>query len=197
MIQIHGSPEVSEAPDGLVVTTAELKAHLRVAHNLDDDLIAGYAAAAQALIEIDLGRSLLTQTRKLYFHEFPDIIYLRCPPVSAVSSITYQDTDNATQTLATTVYESDLKARRPFIRPRYDQVWPSTYESLNCVTVTYTAGYGDADAVPDPLHQAIKFTVATWYDVRLPLVPGMTNTMQLPKHTGLSALLSAYRMAKL
>jgi len=52
------------------------------------------------------------------------------------------------------------------IAPVYGTVWPVTRYDLNVVTVSYTAGYGAAPAVPEDIKVWLKQAVAYRYDNR-------------------------------
>ncbi|MCG8670206.1 MAG: head-tail connector protein [Pseudomonadales bacterium] len=185
--------ERTGAPATEVMTTAEAKTHMRVTSSADDTYIDAIVAAARQHTEEYLGRSLIMQTWKLYLDCFPDTIELPRGPVSSVTSIEYLDTAGASQTLSTDVYRVDLKSIYPRITTDYGQVWPSTRDVINSVTVTYVTGYGSAASdIPTPIIQAIKLLVGHLYENREATSAVVIHDVPLAYHY----LLSSYRVPR-
>jgi len=161
--------ELSTAPSGDVVDMADVLDHLRVSDESEYTYLAALVDRAVRWVERRTQRQLLTATWKLYLDAFPAEIQLRKLPVASVTSIQYVDLDGDTQTLSATYYQTDYKsADRPGrIMPAYGYSWPNTRSSIyNAVTVTFTAGYGAASAVPETIKQAIMMLAGHWYDHR-------------------------------
>jgi len=93
-------------------------------------------------------------------------IILPLPPLQSVQSVTYIDETGATQTLDPSAYVVDTQSEPGAIMPSYGTVWPTTRWVPNAVTVKFTAGYGAAPAVPEPIKVWIKQAVAYRYDNR-------------------------------
>jgi uncharacterized phiE125 gp8 family phage protein len=167
---------LSTAPTLNVVTMSEVYDHLRVdvtgspGEPVDATYITTLRNAAEAYLDGYsgiMGRALLTQTWVLKLDYFPHRIDLPLPPLQSVSSITYLDTDGASQTLATSVYQVVNNGNSPsYICEAYNQVWPTTYDQPQAVTVTFVAGWASADLVPENIALAIKLLVGEWYDNR-------------------------------
>jgi uncharacterized phiE125 gp8 family phage protein len=167
---------LSTAPTLNVVTMEEIYDHIRVdvtgspGEPVDASYITTLRDAAEAYLDGCggiMGRALLTQTWALKLDYFPQRIWLPLPPLQSVSSITYLDTDGASQTLATSVYQVVNNGDQPsYIREAYSQFWPTTYDQAQAVTVTFVAGWTSADLVPRPIYHAIKLLVSDWYDHR-------------------------------
>lgn len=178
--------EVSAVAEQYPVSLAEAKDYCDYGESDRDDLFNSLIKMATEKVEHDTERAMCTQTVKAYFEDFPRVIYLNKPPVSAVSSITYVDQDGDTNTVATTVYQSDLKHIPPRICEKYSQVWPSdvSHDLLNAVTVTFTAGYGDSPDVPYLAKQAILLLVKRHFDgcesgeMDTPLYRGMVDSLR-------------------
>lgn len=130
------------APIGDPITLAEAKNHLHVDDTNSDIRITGLIAAATLNAEHVLKRALMTRTYVLRLDAFPagDIL-LPNAPVRSITSIQYVDTAGDTQTWSSTLWASDLYSEPARIRPAYGEVYPSTREQMNAVTVTYKAGY--------------------------------------------------------
>ena len=131
------------------ITLAEAKAQCRITFTNDDALITTYIASARDAAENLLNRSLLPQTWELTLDEFPEAIRLDYPPITAVSSVQYLEaTAGVLTTLSPSSYTVDSKSAPGWIVPAYGYTWPDTLQAINAVTVTYTAGYANAEAVP-------------------------------------------------
>lgn len=133
---------VSTAPTAEPFYLAELKALLRVDHDVDDALLSSLLTSCRQQLESVLGRALVAQTVTINRDEFPIAEFcLPRSPALSVSSITYVDSAGATQTVATTVYTLDTATEPNEIVLAYGQVWPTARFQRNSVTVTYKAGY--------------------------------------------------------
>lgn len=150
-----------------------------------DQQFTSWIKAATEQVEHDTERALCSQTCKLYLPEFACEIQIPKPPVSAISSITYVDSDGTTQTLSSSVYQSNLKRTPPRIREAYGQQWPTTRcDTENAVTVTFVAGYGEPSAVPFQAKEAIKMLVNFMYDPRCgdptegPIFAGLISSLR-------------------
>src|SRR6185369_1494353 len=170
------------APTAEPVSRAEAKAHVRQDSTADDDQLDGLIKAARHYCERWTGRAFVTSTWALTLDCLPcggDALRLPKSPAIAVSSITYTDTAGATQTLSSTLYQVDVTTEPARIIPAYGQVWPTTRSQLGAVTVTFTAGYGAASAVPQPIKQAMLLLIGSWYENREAVIKG-TIVAELP-----------------
>jgi uncharacterized phiE125 gp8 family phage protein len=170
------------------VSLADMKLHLRIESAVedDDDLITSLITAATKWCEDYQGRKYVTQTVVEKFDAFPEVFRPLYVPLIAVTSIGYTDEDGNGQTVESSVYDVDTTSERGRIALAYSQSWPSIRDVVNAVTLTYTAGYGDASAVPDTIKTAIKLLVAHWYENREAVVIGAAPA-SLP--IGIDALL--------
>jgi len=138
------------------ISTAELKAHLRIDHVYDDTILDIYRnVAMQALDGRDgyLRRAVCSQTWTWELPEFPagTELHFPLPPLQSVTSIQYYDADNALQTLSSANYIVHANAHVGYLKLTPDGSWPATYERDNAVLITFVAGYGAAAAVPNPI----------------------------------------------
>ena len=181
-VEITGTPTLDS-----VITVADLKSHLRVDHSDEDTLIEAYRDAAIKWIEDYCNTRLGDVTAVGYLDYFKPS---RFPigPITAISSVTYLDTSNTTQTLDTAKYWYDIKTNAA--RITFDQV-PDTYDdAYHRVQINMTLGYAEAD-VPAPMLTAIRWMVAHLYEQRQPVATG-TTAIELP--IGLYAILNPYRI---
>lgn len=185
------------APAVEPVSLNELKTHLRVDVDDDNDLIQALGAAARQHVESYTRRQLITQTWDYQLDGFPaDAIVVPLAPVSAVSSISYLDSAGNTQTWSSSNYRTDLPvgpwAQRPRIEPAYNVSYPSTYGVMNAVSVRCVTGYGSTGAtVPVAIRAAIKILVGHWYEHREPVV---TGTIVSPMPMSVDALLWPFKV---
>jgi uncharacterized phiE125 gp8 family phage protein len=153
---------VSVEPTDEPVTVAVLKTHLRVDFDDDDDLIEDLIVAARMHVEARTGLKIPTQTVVMKCDTFEDLAHLPTAPLRSITSITYLDTDGATQTLAGTVYEARIDGLEPQIVLKFNQSWPSIQDRSR-ITVTAPAGYS---TVPFPLRLAMMMVAADLYKNR-------------------------------
>ena len=175
------------------VSAAEAKTHMNVTLSTDDTLIGTYITAARLYVEKVLGRQLITATYRLSLDDFPPEILLPYPPLGSITSITYTDTAGTSQTLASTLYQTNSDIEPCRVKPSWGNVWPAVrLTDYNVVKVTYTAGYGAAGTnVPADILTAIKVITANLYEFREDIVTG-TIVTDVPKVA--DNLLAPYRM---
>lgn len=179
------SPPASEP-----VTLAELKEHLRVAHDDDDALIAGFLVAAVRAIEARAGLAFLPQQWRLTLDEAPgETVILPVAPVS-VAEVSVIDTQGDPHTLDAALYEFAPGAPG---RLRPAGLWPSPGVRLDGVRIDFTAGHADAASVPSPLKQAAKLLAAHFYENRESA--GEARIHAVPR--AVDALIAPYREFRL
>jgi uncharacterized phiE125 gp8 family phage protein len=174
-------------PSASIITVAELKSHLRVDFDDDDDLMSDLVVAAQAHIEgpEGIGLALAPSTWRLSLDGFPSdqVIAIPLGPVTAVTGITYLDASGAHQTLDLANVRIDLDGRPARITPALDKAWPETADLVGAVKVTFTAG----PASPDPaLKRAVLMLAAHWYAHPSATAPGQVPEIPL----GVAAILA-------
>ena len=155
---------VSVGPVVEPVSVEDLKLHARIDSGFEDSKLQSYLTAARVMLEKDTRRAFCSQTVVVSMDFLPTYIVLPVAPVQSITSITYYDSLNVQQTLASTEYESDLYAEPALIRPAFGKTWPTTYERFNAVELTAVVGYGAASAVPEDAKQAIRMLAAHWYE---------------------------------
>ncbi|KPK67832.1 MAG: hypothetical protein AMJ84_12255 [Acidithiobacillales bacterium SM23_46] len=160
---VTGTPvSIASAP----VSLDEAKKHLRVTQTDEDTLIETLILVATAHAEQRQGRTYMQTQKVLQLDEFPTVIEPPGPPLLSVQSIQYIDIDGQTQTVDAADYQVDTYNAPGRIKPAYEKSWPATRSVLNAVTVNYTAGYGEASAVPVECKQAILLLVGHLFEHR-------------------------------
>ena len=174
------------APTELPILLDETKDHIRWESDADDDavLVAYMRSAVRQMDGAEglLNRALVTQTWQLDLDAFPTwrahsrywgrAIKVPLPPLQSVSSITYIDTAGDTQTLAASKYKVlnlNSPTRAGIIETAFGETWPSTRHEGEAVTVTFVAGYGARNAVPEHIRHLLLFTIQDAYDGRAPI----------------------------
>jgi uncharacterized phiE125 gp8 family phage protein len=154
------------------------KLDLKLDGTTEDALLDIWIQAAREKIEERTGLSLITQTRVMKLDHFPRCGYIELlyGPVQSVV-VTYQDENDATQTLASSEYWLDTHGICTIHVKNY---WPSTKDRPAAVTITYVAGYGStAASVPAALRSAVLMRLAHMYENRQSVVPGAMDTVPL------------------
>jgi uncharacterized phiE125 gp8 family phage protein len=155
----------AEPPVGL----DEVKAHLRVDFEDDDDLIEGLIDAATAHLDGFagiLGRAMVTQTWTLgldatppalawsrdwfvFGRGRPNAVRLPLPPLIEVDEFRYTDADGVEQILDPDLYRI-LEGPLSQIEPAFGLTWPATRLQRRAAEIDFVCGYGAAAAVPRP-----------------------------------------------
>ena len=173
------------------VTLSELKAHLRITSDDEDALITGMLVAAVRAVEARASLALMPQQWRLTIDAAPeDTLFLPLSPVSALDSVTVIDGEGEAQTVADSLYDF-VPGAGARIRPAGP--WPMPVPRLGGVRIDFTAGYSDADAVPEPLKQAVKNLAAYFFESRE--AAGETRIYSVP--ASVDALIAPYREARL
>lgn len=175
------SIEVSRAtlvtgPTTEPVTLAEARKQLELSPSdtAHDDHLALLIQAAREQWEHDTDSCCLTQTWRVTLPGF-DEVCLPKRPVQSITSITYYDTSNVSQTLSTDIYSLDAAARA--VRLKYLQVWPTTITRWDAVTVTYVAGYTSVANVPAIHKQAMRLLISHYFENRDMLMSAALQSM--------------------
>lgn len=146
---------------------ADVKLHLRIAHDAEDALLIRLAEAAVNWCEKYQGRKYLQVACVDYLDAWPKVIRPRWSPVESVTSITYIDTGGAEQTWAAAEYRLDGNTEPARIVPAYGYDYPDVRGDINGICLTYIAGYGEQFAdVPQEIRNAIYLLIAHWYSHR-------------------------------
>ncbi len=166
------------------VTVAELQGHGQI--DGDDTYLTGLIIAARRIAESEIGRLIPVQQYTWIFNGLEDGIELPVYPVASITSITYQDTAGAPQTIAGSAYQIvDLALTQKLYSV---DGWPDLEDgTYNRVTVVMQVG---AAAVEADIKQAIMMIALGLYENRNDQVIG---TIVSKLDMGSKALLSAYK----
>lgn len=153
-------------PTSEPITLAEAKLQLRVDHNDEDALITGLITSAREYAEQVTRRSIMPQTWEVVLDEFPESdIELLYPTVNTIESVKYIDATTLGQvTLASINYYLDKDSEPAWVILSSGYEWPETADVANAVRVRYTAGYADADSVPQSIKSWMLLAIEHLYD---------------------------------
>jgi uncharacterized phiE125 gp8 family phage protein len=173
------------------VTLDQAKAHLKVDSGDDDALIAALISAARARVEWHMGRALVTQGWTLWLDDWPcdGVAEIPLPPLQSVASVTLYGRDDAATVLDAAVYQVDAVSQPGRVALKPGAGVFTDLRCINAVAIAFTAGYGDASAVPAPVVQAILRILAQLYVHRGDDAP--------PLDGATLSLLAPYRMVNL
>jgi uncharacterized phiE125 gp8 family phage protein len=172
--------KVTTAPVNEPWTLSEVKNYLKVDTSADDTLITSLITAARQQAESYLNQALITQTITEKLDRLRDpTIYLSVSPVIAVSTFSYADSQNTTQTFDAANYIVDTFTKPGRLTLAFGKSWPTLYGNINDVTITYTAGYSSqSSGVPFQIRQAILMMIADGYDNREDFVKQLPTASQ-------------------
>ena len=178
------------APAEPVVTPDAAKLQLRVDGTDEDTLIEGLIAAATAHldgIEGVMGRCIVTQEWAQSFDRLSGDVVLPFPDVQT-AAITYSDTAGDPQTVPVDDYRLHQVYGGSVLGLVSGAAWPQgASDDREAFTVTFTAGFGNAAAVPASIKHAILMLVAHWYENREAV--GKAEALPMAFH----ALIAPYR----
>lgn len=152
-----------------IVTTAEIKKHVRSEYFTEDDSYLDDCVAA-ATDHIDgaegwVGRAFGTQTWDYVLDAFPCVegggIRLPLPPLQSVTYIKYVSPDTGLEVDATD-YAVDAYSDPGWVMPSTDG-WPTPMATINAVRVRFVCGYS---TVPPAVKQAVKLLAGHYYENR-------------------------------
>lgn len=176
------------------LSLAEVKAHLRVDHDREDQLIAQTLKAATQYVEFACDQKMLTQVWRQYVDCFPVTreLALTVKPVQSVAAITAFGRDGTPNALSL----DDVEMVRGLLPPvlRFSAaVDPGL--AVNGLEIDLVVGLGDLGVdIPDTLKRAILMLVAHWYEFR-GAIPPHDQPVSLP--SGFDALMRPFRGARL
>lgn len=145
---------------------AEVKAAARVTGSAEDTFLNLAIAGASDAVGEMAGRVLTAETwaYSLSASEIGADVVLPKSPVSSVSSISYFDADDGSQTANVSDFYLMKGDDRAVLRPKPGVAWPSVNADRDdALTITFVAGYSTC---PNTLKQAVILLAVHRYQVR-------------------------------
>lgn len=158
---------VSVQPAIEPVSVDDARQHCDLDDAYHDSQLATLINAARHKVEQDTRLALIDQTRVMKFDRWPRETFIELPvaPLQSVSSVTYVDTGDATQTLSASLYTVDTTQKAGRLVLNHGESWPATRGHYNDLVITYVAGHGSTVAsVPTMAKLAILMLVRHWFD---------------------------------
>jgi len=180
------------------VSLAEAQLHLRLdltgsppAHP-DDTLVSALISSAREDAELYTGLTIASCTYQAKGVPVSNEMSLQTHPVNSVSSVTYEDSDGATQTVDPADYYVDN-----FARPARLVFKKNT--PIQDVTVSFTAGYTDLSSpnyypCPSGIKSAILLMVGNLYENREAVSDNSTQLKPYERPMSYLYLLTPYRI---
>lgn len=187
------------------VSLAEVKKHVRVEHEDEDDYLLGLVMAARQYCELRVDRCFIDTRLEMTLDTFPADIELPLPlppfsPTVGRQEIEIKFKNVTLQELTVTEVEPTIvsapgtflahrSATPAMLTPNVNGYWPVTGPIRSAVTIRWWAGYGDSGAkVPRGIRHAILMLAGHWYLNREAVAPGSMGTVPL----GVDELLSTF-----
>lgn len=161
--------KITTAPATEPVTETEAKLHCRVDHSTEDAIFTRLIEVARNQCEAISGRAFVTRTYTAMLDRWPESVFeLPYPPLASITSIKYyDDAGSAAATFNSANYYVDTNSEPGRVALVSGADWPSTtLRDINGVEIIYTAGYGNAAAVPNQYKQAMLLLIGHLYENR-------------------------------
>lgn len=169
------------------VSLSEVRDHCRVDGGYDDAALTVLIPAAIDLVGQQTGRVLAPESWKLSVPAVAGDLTFPKSPVTAVTDITYFDSDDVSRDAAVADYYLFLDDHDARMRPKPGKVWPATTRRDDAISITFDVGY---EVLPAALKMACLMMVGHLYEHREAVVMGAT-AIELP--LGVQALIDPYR----
>jgi uncharacterized phiE125 gp8 family phage protein len=181
-------PSILTVPPAIEpVSLSEAKAHLRIVHADEDQLLLLLIAAARRQVEARTGLVLIAQGWTQYLDDWPEegIIALVPGPLSAFNDLVTYGEDDVAATIDPAHYFVEAASRPPRLLLRGSRAWARPGRIGNGIAITFTAGFGAAaEDVPAPLREAVLQLTAHGFEHRgtaaPPPVPLSVETLIAP-----------------
>lgn len=163
----------------------EVKRHLRVEDNEDDETIISLMSTAIGIAENYTGIKIQESQWEYKLPCFDQEIPLPIFPVIGIDSISYLDVSGNTQPVAS--YYLKRTPLKPVLLAAYGETWPSTEAGYEAVTITLTVGYQE---LPTPIKQALLMIIGSLFENREDEAPIVLHTVPISSRT----LLDPYKV---
>lgn len=165
LLSVTGSP-------ANIITLAEAKDHLEIDHSDKDSYINTLIAAASEMLDgFDgmVGKCIMEQTITWSFDlaKISDEREISLPvvPVRSITSVSYFDENNASQSIAVDQFTLTANEDIAVVYPIESFTWPTVYDRVDNVTFTLACGFADGEE-PDALKHACKLIIGHWFENR-------------------------------
>lgn len=209
--------EIVVQPATEPVTVDELKAFIEfdVSDTSRDALLAILITTARETFELYTGRALVTQEWLLTLDHWPghsedwwdglkqsaiseirgkpSHVYMPRYRLQSVDSVTVYDTGGSAETISvanTFIVDTQQEPGRLVLKD--SKTWPVALQTANAIEIEYTAGYGNAAAVPSSIKHAILAMAGYLFEHR-----GACDVDEAFKSSGAKSTANMYKVRKL
>jgi len=183
----------TSAPAIEPITIRELKQHLRIEDDGEDEYLAALIQECTQELEDTTGLALITQTWQLTLDRWPtrgrepwwdgvrqgsiaelhgpanatDVRLPRYPLASITSCTVYDEDGTSTAVTVGSTFDVDTASLPGRLTLQVGATWPVALRANNAIEIVYVAGYGaEPDDVPTPIRRAIRQLAAFAYEHR-------------------------------
>jgi uncharacterized phiE125 gp8 family phage protein len=183
----------TSAPAVEPITIRELKQHLRIEDDGEDEYLAVLIQECTQELEDVTGLALITQTWQLTLDRWPtrgrepwwdgvrqgsiaelhgpanatDVRLPRYPLASITSCTVYDEDGTSTAVTVGSTFDVDTASLPGRLTLQVGATWPVALRANNAIEIVYVAGYGaEPDDVPAPIRRAIRQLAAFAYEHR-------------------------------
>lgn len=182
------------APTFDAVHLDRIKQHLRVSHELEDDLLRSYATAATSYVETRTHQTIRETVFEDSFCRWDYCLELRHGPLISLDSVKYTDPDGNEQTVPSESFFLLQDQHQPAaIKFAFDD-WPELHDKRpDVIRIRYAAGMASSqDAVPEDAKLVILQLVAHYDQNRSAVDDGRTATVPLAVDAIIQTLKQGY-----
>ena len=154
------------APNERVLSAAQLRDHLRLAHTqMDTSVLEPLIDDAVDFIQSRLQMQFCPAVWKYTESCFPcgrKPVEIRLPPVREVTSFKYWDTNGEEQTI--TDFQLDGSLMPAELIPAVGKSWPSTQTGRSVAfEITFSAGWESEDEIPGEVRRMVRLLAGHWF----------------------------------
>ncbi len=182
------------APKAMPVTLPQIKRHLRLDHDQDDEYLVELTQAATLHVEATIGHFLINRTVRQYIDTMPASrsIFLEAWPVKHITEARGFDVNGDINIFNTENYRLDNRMDPPALIINTNI---SFNAFSNGIEIDMVVGYGDTGFdVPSNITRAILVLIAHWYEFRGAFIKG-NETSHIPEQ--LNSLLNPVKRVRL
>lgn len=176
------------------VTLAQIKRHLRLDHDQDDEYLNELTDAATIHVEAVTSQFLISRVVRQYIETMPASrsISLEAWPIRSIQEVRGYDFDGNPNIILSQNYRLDSRIDPPALILNTNINFNAF---CNGIEVDMEVGYGETGAdIPSNITRAILVLIAHWYEFRGTL-PAGDETALIP--SGLNALLAPIKRVRL
>lgn len=171
-------------PDALFLSLEDVKAHVIIDSDDDDELVKGYIRAATRLAEDRTGRIFLATDFEFRADCWREPIVIPAAPVREVVELAYLDEGHVERTVPPADWYYVITAEGAEVRFADSFSSPVLSDRPQAVRVRFSAGFDEPDTSgsgddpelkQDPMdRQIVMILVANWYQTREPVIVDQT-----------------------